>query len=116
MSRRRPLSPDLRRNGLHVRTPHRALLSGCSRISIGRRHVRDAAHSDRTPGSRQLTQGITMSGEPAAFSGLLDGHGERPAIYLGDYVATRKELAEASNRAATLLSGLGLRRGDVVAL
>jgi acyl-CoA synthetase (AMP-forming)/AMP-acid ligase II len=55
-----------------------------------------------------------MNGEP--FYSLLDDHAERPAICLGDYVATHKELAEASNRAAVFLARLGLTRGDVVAL
>ena len=55
-----------------------------------------------------------MNQEP--FRHLLDGHGDKPAIHLGDYVATRKDLAEASDRAAALLSSLGLMRGDVVAL
>src|SRR5262249_14166704 len=57
---------------------------------------------------------ITMNRDP--FRLLLDGHSEKPAIHLGDFVATRKELAEASDRAAALLAGLGLKRGDVVAL
>nr|WP_249158802.1 AMP-binding protein [Bradyrhizobium tropiciagri] len=57
-----------------------------------------------------------MSGAPGPFFGLLDDHADEPAIHLGDYVATRKELAEASNRAAAFLSSLGLTRGDVVAL
>ena len=50
------------------------------------------------------------------FRPLLDGHADKPAIHLGDYVATRRELAEASDRAAALLNSLGLTRGDVVAL
>jgi len=57
-----------------------------------------------------------MNGASAHFFGLLDDHAERPAIHLGDYVATRKELADASNRAAAFLASLGVGRGDVIAL
>ncbi|MFB9262688.1 AMP-binding protein [Bradyrhizobium erythrophlei] len=57
-----------------------------------------------------------MSGAPNPFFGLLDDYAEAPAIYLGDYVATRRDLAEASNRAAAFLNSLGLTRGDVIAL
>lgn len=57
-----------------------------------------------------------MSGEPTLFCGLLDDHPEKPAIYSGDYVASRKDLSGASTRAAALLASLGLTRGDAVAL
>jgi acyl-CoA synthetase (AMP-forming)/AMP-acid ligase II len=57
-----------------------------------------------------------MSGEPAPFFGLLDGRADEPAIHLGDFVATRRELADASCRAAALLSNLGVTRGDAIAL
>ncbi|OAE96344.1 acid--CoA ligase [Bradyrhizobium centrolobii] len=57
-----------------------------------------------------------MSGTPAPFFGLLDDYVDEPAIYLGDYIATRKDLTEASNRAAAFLSSLGMKRGDVIAL
>lgn len=57
-----------------------------------------------------------MSGAPSPFFGLLDDHTDAPAIYLGDYVASRRDLAEASNRAVAFLSSLGLTRGDVIAL
>lgn len=57
-----------------------------------------------------------MSGAPGPFFGLLDNHAEAPAIYLGDYVATRRDLVEASNRAAAFLRSLGLKGGDVIAL
>lgn len=57
-----------------------------------------------------------MSGKPGVFFGLLDGHAEKPAICLGDYVATRRDLAEAADRAAAFLTNLGIARGDVIAL
>ncbi|WP_375780362.1 AMP-binding protein [Bradyrhizobium sp. ma5] len=57
-----------------------------------------------------------MIGAPSPFFGLLDNDVEAPAIYLGEYVATRRELAEASKRAAAFLHSLGLTRGDVIAL
>ncbi|MEH2484566.1 AMP-binding protein [Bradyrhizobium sp. AZCC 2230] len=57
-----------------------------------------------------------MSGAPSPFFGLLDNHADAPAIYMGDYVATRRHLAQASNRAAAFLKSLGLTRGDVIAL
>ena len=57
-----------------------------------------------------------MNSELTSFRGLLDKHADKPAIYLGDYVATRRELAEASDRAAIFLAGLGIARGDVIAL
>jgi acyl-CoA synthetase (AMP-forming)/AMP-acid ligase II len=57
-----------------------------------------------------------VGGETTSFCGLLDGHAEKPAIYFGDYVATRKDLVEASNRAAIFFTSLGLTRCDVVAL
>lgn len=57
-----------------------------------------------------------MGGEPTSLYGLLEDHPDSPALYFGDYVASRKELAEASKNAAAFLAGLGLVRGDVVAL
>ena len=57
-----------------------------------------------------------MSGAPSPFFGLLDDHTDAPAIYLGDYVATRGELAQASSRAAAFLNSLSLTRGAVIAL
>jgi acyl-CoA synthetase (AMP-forming)/AMP-acid ligase II len=57
-----------------------------------------------------------MSGETTSFCGLLDDHAEKPAIYLGEYVATRRDLTEASNRAAVFLTNLGVTRGDAIAL
>lgn len=57
-----------------------------------------------------------MTGESTSFCSLLDDHADKPAIYLGDYVATRGELAQASHRAAVFLTSLGMRRGDVLAL
>jgi acyl-CoA synthetase (AMP-forming)/AMP-acid ligase II len=57
-----------------------------------------------------------MGRKSNSFCELLDDHAEEPAIYLGDYVATRKDLAEASNRAAVFLANAGMTRGDVIAL
>jgi fatty-acyl-CoA synthase len=57
-----------------------------------------------------------MSGTPVSFFGLLDDNVEEPAIYLGDYVATRRDLSEAAKRAAAFLTSLGVSRGDAIAL
>jgi fatty-acyl-CoA synthase len=50
------------------------------------------------------------------FRSLLDPFPDKPAFFVGDGGASRAELAQAADRAAALLNGLGLRRGDVVAL
>jgi fatty-acyl-CoA synthase len=51
-----------------------------------------------------------------AFDLLESGNADRAALYHGERTLTRGELALAARRAASFLHGLGIRRGDTVAV
>jgi fatty-acyl-CoA synthase len=74
------------------------------------------AKLDRRSAAAMRHRASQTEGLAERFEAMADRHGARPFLFYGDLTLSYAEVDERINRAAHALHGLGVRRGEVVAL
>jgi len=74
------------------------------------------AKLDRRSAAAMRHRASQTEGLAERFEAMADRHGARPFLFYGDLALSYAQVDERINRAAHALHGLGVRRGEVVAL